>query len=135
MKTNPCLLLRASAAAQSIDPPVQSSRPVKSGPLTAPPRSEGDFEASALWAMQDGYAIQPDRVQVRWVDGCVHLSGEVQWQYQKDGATRCVQALDGVKAVHNMLRLRPHEVSVGSVQRLAVLAVKAQSPQMGAFKG
>jgi osmotically-inducible protein OsmY len=71
--------------------------------------SEREFEASALWAMQDGYAIQPDRVHVRLVNGCVHLTGEVQWQYQKDGATRCVQALDGVKAVHNALSLRPQE--------------------------
>jgi osmotically-inducible protein OsmY len=65
------------------------------------------FEAAALFAMQDGYAIRPDRVHATLHNGCAQLTGNVQWQYQKDGATRCVQSLQGVASVENRLTLMP----------------------------
>jgi osmotically-inducible protein OsmY len=37
----------------------------------------------------------------------------VQWQYQKDGATRCVQALQGVALVNNRLTLFPDSQRLG----------------------
>jgi len=66
------------------------------------------FEAAALFAMHDGYAVKPDRVRVSLYQGCAVLTGSVQWQYQKEGATRCVLAMDGVVSVSNLLTLLPN---------------------------
>jgi osmotically-inducible protein OsmY len=74
---------------------------------TTPVLSGEAFEAAARWAMHDGYAIRPDRVCATLRDGCASLTGSVQWQYQKDGATRCVRTMAGVNAVNNQLRLVP----------------------------
>lgn len=76
-------------------------------PLSSGDHSAGTFEAAALFAMQDGYAIRSDLVRATLQDGCAELTGHVQWQYQKDGATRCVRSLPGVQTVSNLLTLLP----------------------------
>lgn len=97
MKNPTCLLLRATTAAQTA---------VRRPALAA---TDVAFEAAALFAMHDGYAIRTDRVQATLHEGCALLTGNVQWQYQKDGATRCVQALQGVASVNNRLALLPDQ--------------------------
>ncbi|MEY2684992.1 MAG: hypothetical protein RJA09_2136, partial [Pseudomonadota bacterium] len=87
MKNPTCLLLQATTVAHAA-----AQRPTIA-------KTDVAFETAALFAMHDGYAIRPDRVRATLHNGCALLTGNVQWQYQKDGATRCVQALQGVASV------------------------------------
>jgi osmotically-inducible protein OsmY len=101
MKNSTCLLLRANNQMQTA---------TQHGTETG---ADAAFEAAALFAMHDGYAIRADRVRATLHDGCALLTGNVQWQYQKDGATRCVQALQGVALVNNRLTLFPDSQRLG----------------------
>lgn len=52
-------------------------------------------------------AIAEDRVQVKVQQGWVTLEGEVDWQYQKEGAESAVCKLAGVVGINNRLVVRP----------------------------
>lgn len=52
-------------------------------------------------------AIAEDRIQVKVQQGWVTLEGEVDWQYQKEGAESAVCKLAGVVGINNMLIVRP----------------------------
>jgi osmotically-inducible protein OsmY len=48
----------------------------------------------------------PSPIHVRVEDGCVRLTGHVEWAYQRDGAERAVRPLAGVRDVVNDLRVK-----------------------------
>jgi osmotically-inducible protein OsmY len=54
----------------------------------------------------------PDSVKVAVAKRVVTLSGEVQWQFQREAAVRTVQCLKGVTEVENETMLRPSVVIV-----------------------
>ena len=58
-------------------------------------------------------AVKADHVKVE--KGWVTLSGEVDWQYQKESATAAIRRLAGVTGVSNMITIRAH-VNPGDVQ-------------------
>jgi osmotically-inducible protein OsmY len=51
--------------------------------------------------------VPDDRVQVKVQNGWVTLSGEVEWQYQRDSAERVVRRLSGVVGISNSILVRP----------------------------
>ena len=62
-------------------------------------------------ARESGEALQraidvPSSVRVSVTDHAVTLSGEVQWQFQREAAIRTVKYLKGVVAVHDAMTLR-----------------------------
>ena len=68
-------------------------------------------------ARECGQALQrtidvPDSVKVSVADHAVTLSGEVQWQFQRQAALRTVQYLKGVTAVQDKITLRPNVVAM-----------------------
>jgi osmotically-inducible protein OsmY len=48
------------------------------------------------------------RIAVSVSGGWITLTGDVQWQYQKDAAAGCVRDLIGVKGVTNTITVEPH---------------------------
>jgi osmotically-inducible protein OsmY len=68
-------------------------------------RVEAPLASAIAAALQDDYAIVVARIQVRLEQGRVTLTGEVQWKYQLDGASRCAMAMPGVSEVVNQLTL------------------------------
>jgi osmotically-inducible protein OsmY len=58
-------------------------------------------------------SVKADHVKVD--KGWVTLSGEVDWQYQKESAADAVRRLAGVSGVSNLITIRPH-VTAGDVQ-------------------
>lgn len=61
-------------------------------------------------------AIPANAVQVSVHKGWVTLTGEVEWQYQKEAAAKTVRALAGVTGIHNKIALTPR-VSVPDVKK------------------
>jgi len=52
--------------------------------------------------------IPGDTVHVKVEKGWVTLTGDVDWQYQKQSAGLAVRRLGGVMGVSNMINIRPH---------------------------
>lgn len=70
-------------------------------------RDDTDIAQAALSAIRWHTLIPEDRIQVVVKDGWVTLEGEVDWQYQREGAVRVVQDLTGVRGVVNSITVKP----------------------------
>ena len=55
------------------------------------------------WAVQ----VPEDRVKANVENGCVKLTGEVDWEYQRSAAERAVRGLTGVKSITNSIMIKP----------------------------
>lgn len=65
-------------------------------------------------------------VKVQVSKGDLSLTGEVDWQYQRYAAERCVRNLRGVKGVTNQITIKPH-VQPQDVKRRIENALKRQA--------
>ena len=59
----------------------------------------------------------PDTVKVKVEQGWLTLEGEARWQYQKTAADRAVRNLKGVRAVTNLIAIKPPAVTSFDVSR------------------
>jgi osmotically-inducible protein OsmY len=69
-------------------------------------RSDSEIAHAALNALRWDVQVPDHRITVKVTDGWIMLEGEVEWNYQRDAASRAVRYLTGVKGVSNMLQLR-----------------------------
>jgi osmotically-inducible protein OsmY len=77
-------------------------------------RSDEEIAQAAANAIAWNTLLPKNKIQV-WVDnGRVTLEGELDWQYQRKSAAKCVRYLAGVKDVNNHIVVRP------SADRVAV---------------
>lgn len=53
-------------------------------------------------------SVPRDAVRLKVQDGCVTLTGEVEWHYQRVAAEYAMRRLSGVTAVINLMTLKPH---------------------------
>jgi osmotically-inducible protein OsmY len=76
---------------------------------TSDRRSDEDIARATSSALEWNVAI-PKNLQVVVEDGWVMLTGNVQWQYQKNAAENAVTHLAGVKGVSNNITIKPHAI-------------------------
>ena len=62
---------------------------------------------AALQALRWHSLVPEDKVKVEVESGVVSLTGEVDWEYQRASAERCVRPLIGVVGVRNLIALSP----------------------------
>jgi osmotically-inducible protein OsmY len=72
-----------------------------------PKRTDADIAAAAARAIEWDSVVSPEQVKATVSKGWVTLSGEVEWQYQKEDAERVVRRLMGVKGVTNLIQVKP----------------------------
>jgi len=70
-------------------------------------RTDADIAAAARRALEWDTVVPVERIDITVSKGMVTLSGEVDWQYQKEDADRVVRRLTGVHGVVNLLTVRP----------------------------
>jgi osmotically-inducible protein OsmY len=70
-------------------------------------RTDADIAAAAIRALEWDSLVPADKVAVTVSKGWVTLSGEVEWQFQKEDAERAVRRLTGVKGVINSITVKP----------------------------
>jgi osmotically-inducible protein OsmY len=70
-------------------------------------RTDADIAQAALSALKWNSLVPADRVSVVVANGWIRLEGTVDWQYQKDVATRAVRDLLGVKGVTSNVAVKP----------------------------
>jgi len=79
-------------------------------------RTDGEIAAAAESALQWTTFLPKNKVKVMVEKGWVTLTGEVDWEYQRESAKAAVRYLMGVTAVSDQIVIKP---------KVAVSAVKA----------
>lgn len=70
-------------------------------------RTDADIAAAAIQALEWDAVVPHEKIKVAVSKGWVTLTGDVEWQYQKQDAERVVRRLQGVKGVSNLLVVKP----------------------------
>ena len=69
-------------------------------------KNDNEVASEIITAFKWNWEIPNDKIQVKVEDGWVTLEGELEWNYQKVAAKRCVSALLGVKGVTNNITIK-----------------------------
>ena len=80
-------------------------------------KTDTEIAQAAVHALKWHSAGPYDCVTVTVKDGWIALAGTLDWQYQKDAATKAVRNLTGVKSVTNDIRVQPHVKTIDVRQR------------------
>jgi osmotically-inducible protein OsmY len=70
-------------------------------------RTDADIAAAAADRLAWDVSVPGDAVTVNVEDGWITLTGEVDWQYQRDAAEQDMRRLLGVVGVFNQITIRP----------------------------
>ena len=70
-------------------------------------RSDSDIAQSANSVLQWTRYLPMDHIKVKVEHGVIVLSGEVEWDYQRNGAADAVRHLQGITGVNNQITLKP----------------------------
>ena len=89
-------------------------------------RTDADIAGSAENALQWITYLPKDSVKVMVEDGWITLSGEVDWEYQRQTAAGAVRYLVGVTGVSNQIAIKP-KVSVSVVKSDIEAALKRRA--------
>jgi osmotically-inducible protein OsmY len=74
-------------------------------------RTDSEIASSVERAMQWTNYVPADSVKVMVEKGYVTLSGDVEWEYQREAAAVAVRYLTGVTGVNNQIALKPRASS------------------------
>lgn len=74
-------------------------------------RTDTELAHAAVTVMQWHVQVPDDCVRVTVRDAWITLEGEVEWQYQREAAERCMHGLTGVRGVTNLIVMKPKRVS------------------------
>lgn len=86
-------------------------------------RTDSEIAQAVANALKWTTSVPEERATISVRDGQVILRGIVDWQYQKDAATRAVRDLTGVRGITNHIAIQPR-VKVGDVQAKIEAAFK-----------
>jgi osmotically-inducible protein OsmY len=78
-------------------------------------RTDTELAHAAVNVLQWHVQVPDDRVRVTVRDAWITLEGEVEWQYQREAAERCLHNLTGVRGVTNLIAMRPARASAHDV--------------------
>jgi osmotically-inducible protein OsmY len=70
-------------------------------------RTDPDIAEAAVRALEWDACVPSDKVKVTVSKGWVTLTGEVEWQYQREEAERVVRRLVGIRGVTNLITVKP----------------------------
>lgn len=89
-------------------------------------RTDADIARSVDYVLQWTTYLPRDHVDVMVEDGWVTLSGEVDWEYQRQAATGAVRYLMGVTGVSDQIEIKP-KVSSTAVKSDIEAALKRRA--------
>lgn len=91
-----------------------------------PKTSDDEIAARIVQIFKWDISVPDDRIQVVVAKGLVTLTGEVDWNYQKEAAKAAAARIGGVKSVYNAITVRAR-VSAGDVRDRIMAAIKRSS--------
>jgi osmotically-inducible protein OsmY len=77
----------------------------------ASPHSDEDIASRAALLLKWNAELPADAIQVKVAKGWITLSGEVEWQYQRQAAEENVRSLVGVTGVSNLISVAPRALT------------------------
>ena len=81
-------------------------------------RSDSEIAAAAEHALRWNSVVPVDKVRTTVEQGWVQLTGEVEWDYQRQAAYKSVRSLTGVVGVSNEITLRQRTTPADLAQRI-----------------
>jgi VCBS repeat-containing protein len=75
-------------------------------------RNDSEIATSADAALHSAAYFPPNGVKVKVERGCITLSGEVEWDYQRRNSVAAVRHLLGVTAVNDQITIKPKVSSI-----------------------
>ena len=81
-------------------------------------RSDTEIAAAAEHALRWNIVVPADRVRATVEQGWVQLTGEVDWDYQRQAAYKSVRSLTGVVGVSNEITLRQRTTPADLAHRI-----------------
>jgi osmotically-inducible protein OsmY len=98
-------------------------------------RTDADIAAAAESSLRWHALVPQDRIKVMVEKGWITLSGEVDWDYQREHAMKAVRPLIGVVGVINKLSVKPRVTPASIKQRIQgapwPVRLRAPSPLAG----
>ncbi|MCQ6959215.1 BON domain-containing protein [Mucilaginibacter aquariorum] len=70
-------------------------------------KTDTEIAEAVLHALRWQSAVEQELIKIKVEDGCVKLEGEVEWAYQRAIAETAIKQLDGVRAIYNLIRVKP----------------------------
>jgi osmotically-inducible protein OsmY len=95
-------------------------------------RNDQEIAQAALSSLKWNYQVPSDSVQVRVQNGFIQLSGEVEWDFQRNAAKRCVEKLIGVKGVSDEITLKFKTIQPNTVKENIREALKTDAQEEAA---
>jgi osmotically-inducible protein OsmY len=74
-------------------------------------KTDGEIGAEVLNALKSSGQIPNDKIQVKVENGWVTLSGQLDWNYQKEAARDVISHLDNVKWITNSISIKSERVA------------------------
>jgi osmotically-inducible protein OsmY len=75
-----------------------------------------EIARDAVAAIKTRLPFSAEHIRVIVKDGWVTLEGQVEWNYQREGAENAVRRLRGIKGVTNLIQLKP-QIAAGEIKR------------------
>jgi osmotically-inducible protein OsmY len=86
--------------------------------------SDSEIAAAVESAFRWNTLIPHDRILVKVEKGWLTLTGEVDWEYQRQNAATAVHALQGVVGVSNAITLKPRKVEADIAQGIRAALIR-----------
>jgi osmotically-inducible protein OsmY len=87
-------------------------------PIAGHQHTDAEIAAAVEWALRWNSLVPEERVKVMVERGWVTLSGELDWDYQREQALKAVRPLTGVLGVTNQMTLKPQVTPSNITQRI-----------------
>jgi osmotically-inducible protein OsmY len=97
----------AEAAAKRVDGVLGVANDIQVRLPGSDARPDPDIARDAVAAIKNRLPLSAENIKTIVKEGWITLEGEVEWNYQREGAERAVRWLRGVKGVTNLIRLKP----------------------------
>ena len=88
-------------------------------------RSDADIAAAAIRALEWDAFVPVDKINITVSKGWITLTGEVEWQFQKEDAERVVRRLSGVKGIVNLISVKPRVIPSDLKQKIEQALVRS----------
>ncbi len=79
-------------------------------------KTDTEIAEAVVSALKWHTAVQEEKIKIKVEDGIVKLEGEVEWEYQRNNATRAIENLTGVVSVINLIRVTP-KISAADIEK------------------
>ncbi len=69
--------------------------------------TDSEVAANVVNTLRWNTSIPDEQIKIRVTNGWVYLSGEVNWNFQKDAVINAIRGLKGIKGLNNEITIKP----------------------------